>query len=127
MAAADRDDRHVARLGFHAVDAVGEHAGNACQDRRAQQGVSVGIRAGSPKLALPAATAMSLVVNVVPPNRNASSVRRKPTESGPIVTASVASSRRMRVPPPRPMARISGMRKLVRTPPMSTAIEDSRG
>ena len=38
-----------------------------------------------------------------------------------------APSSRTRLPPPRPMASTSGMRKLVRTPPMSTETAASRG
>ena len=38
-----------------------------------------------------------------------------------------APSSRTMLPPPSPIARTSGMRKLVRTPPISTDIAASRG
>ena len=78
----------------------------------------------SPISARPAATATSVAVSVSPPKTSAFSVSSKPTESGPTVTT---SSPRTRLPPPSPIASTSGMRKLVRTPPTSTATADSRG
>jgi len=68
-----------------------------------------------PTSANPKRTAMSVAVMVFPPNTKASSVILYPTLSGMIV------------PPPSASEIKSGILKFVRTPPISTAMEDSLG
>ena len=78
----------------------------------------------SPISSSPAATTMSVVVSTSPPNTSAFAV------SSITDTSRGRCARRPRarkLPPPRPIASTSGMRKLVRTPPMSTDTAASRG
>ena len=77
----------------------------------------------SPSSTSPAATAMSVAVSVLPPNTRDSSVILWPTLSGPTDIPCGSTSD----PPPRPIDSRSGIRKSVRTPPISTTLLASRG
>jgi hypothetical protein len=81
----------------------------------------------SPMVARPVATAMSVAVRVSPPNTRARRVIRSPRSAGPTVVAPCGWPSTTMEPPPKPMLNTSGMRKLVRTPPMSTVVEAWRG
>jgi hypothetical protein len=78
------------------------------------------IRAASPSAARPAATAQSVSVAVVPPKISASSGSRYPTLRGPMRSPEMPVSSEMTVPPPSAIVTRSGIRKLVRMPPIST-------
>ena len=86
------------------------------------RGISATLLA-SPTSAMPAATTISVAVRVSPPKTKACVTRLWPTDCGPMVLPSSDTT----LPPPRPTATMSGMRKLVRTPPTSTARLLSRG
>ena len=77
----------------------------------------------SPSLIKPAADATSVAVNVSPPNTSASVVIRCPTLTGPMEEPPACTTE----PPPSPTESRSGIRKSVRTPPISTTLLASRG
>ena len=127
-AAAHEHDRHVARRRFHAIDGVFEHR-RACAASAAVTSAAIETADAlrhCRSCALPAATAMSVAVSVEPPNTSASLVQPEAHGVGPDGDRTRPSAR-TRLPPPRPIDSTSGMRKFVRTPPTSTAIELSRG
>ncbi len=66
---------------------------------------------------------MSVAVNVSPPNTSAREPNSYPTDSGPTVSPSASTTE----PPPIPIEKTSGIRKLVRTPATVTSVVASLG
>ena len=124
--AADGDQRHVGR----AASSRGRRRRRAARPRRAapaaRRAPPVRRRGGRRPARRPAATAASVSVGTSPPNTSA------PLRQ-PVADALRADARRRCPSPRRPcrrrraMATMSGMRKFVRMPPISTAAADSRG
>ena len=76
-----------------------------------------------PILAPLLATRTSVAVRTSPPKTKPSVTSLWPTDCGPMVSPFSDT----RLPPPRPSANMSGIRKFVRTPPILITLLDARG